>query len=112
MQAGDVQQIANQPIVVGGLLAVLYAMVRVVEVLAARRNGKNGKPGSFVEEDRQKLITLYKQHQLVDEDGTPLWYLPRSMIRLQTETNSLLKKLNTTMENFECPYGQNGEEED
>ncbi len=97
-----IQQAVNQPVIAAALVAAIYSLVEAIKWMAMKRNG--GPPGGYAESDRQMATTIYKQHQVIDEDGTPLWYVPRSMIKLQAETNDELRKLNTTMEMFKCPY--------
>ena len=107
-----VQPPLNPVYVVGALVSVIYTLVELLKVRSAKKNG-NGK---FDEADRQKLITLYKQHQVNDQDGVPLWYVPRSMIEgqkelvdLQRESLEQLKNLNRSMDAFKCPYRKEGE---
>jgi hypothetical protein len=88
----------------GGFMTAIYLAVEIYKALNARSIQKKNDNNGFGREDQQKLITLYKQHQIVDEDGTPIWYVPRSMLKLQSAAVEELKKLNSTMESFECPY--------
>lgn len=95
--------------IVGALVAAIYALV---EAIKWRNNKKNGNQnGNFTHDDRQRLYQLYRQHQQMDEDGTPLWYMPRSMVAAQSKQAETLgniltelRLLNKTMGRWSCPY--------
>jgi hypothetical protein len=83
------QSTLNQPIVVVALVGAIYALVKGIEHLVQKKNGTNSV--NFSEKDRQMLSTLYLQHDQKDKNGTPLWYVPRSMVEGQ---KVLIEKLN------------------
>lgn len=95
---------------VGGVVGSVYA---VVEALKHRSYRKNGIPPSFTASDRQMLRDLYKNHSVKDEDGTPLWYMPRRMLKDQEEANGKLgeilaelKSLNVNFDRWNCPHSK------
>lgn len=83
--------------VVGGLVVAVYALAESLKWRNGRKNGNGG----FTGEDRQRLTTLFRQHQAMDGDGTPLWYVPRSLL---ASILAELKSLNRTMGRLSCPY--------
>lgn len=86
------------PVYVVGALAI--AVYSLAEALKWKQN-KNGNGAGFTAEDRQRLTTLFRQHQVMDGDGTPLWYVPRSLL---ASILAELKALNKTMGKWSCPY--------
>ncbi len=105
----------NEPVIVGALVAAVYALVEAMKY--HRRKQGNG---NFAERDRQMLRTLHEQHGKTDHDGTPLWYMPRSMIhsqdklferqgemvQLQRETLIELKTMNRIFSQWSCPVSR------
>ena len=105
----------NQPVALLALAAAIYALVAAVKYLIAKKNGTSTT--HFQERDRQKLNSLHESHSHVDRDGTPLWYVPRSMVEGQTalleklnemvlmQNNAVneLKAMNKTFGDWECP---------
>lgn len=92
--------------ILGGLLMVVVSLVRVVERLVdnllSRRNGVKksssappppGKPCGLTTQEHAALIRLDELHAKTDEDGTPLWYVPRSLGRTLEETCKNLDKV-------------------
>ena len=79
----------NAPVVMG-LIVLSMALVRLVERLIDRLVSKmNGKkslapanPGGgcrgLTPEEHAALMRLDEMHDKCDQDGTPLWYVPRS----------------------------------
>ncbi len=106
----------NNPVVVGALVAAVYALVEALKYRHGRKQGNH----SFAERDRQMLTSLHEQHSKTDRDGIPLWYLPRSMINgqdklferqgemveLQRETLIELKTMNNIFSQWACPISR------
>jgi hypothetical protein len=68
------------------LVAVIMALVEAVKwLLAKRSNGKLKPPCVLSRDEHAWLEDLWKQHQRCDVDGTPLWYVPRSLVNNQRE---------------------------
>ena len=86
--------------VVGVLAGVIFALAKFLETRGARKNGN----GTFTADDRGRLTHLSKQHNQLDEDGTPIWYVPRSMVKVQGDMLEELRKLNRSVDTFACPY--------
>lgn len=78
---------------IGALVAMAVVMVRLVEILIGRvsvriKNGngksiipKTANPGGcrgLTPEEHAALMRLDDSHDRYDQDGTPLWYFPRS----------------------------------
>jgi hypothetical protein len=79
---------SNAPIIFG-LMALAMALVRLaerlVDGLVKKRNGKKslapapaGGCRGLTQEEHAALMRLDEQHDKHDQDGTPLWYVPRS----------------------------------
>ena len=79
---------ANAPVLVG-LIVLSMTLVRLVERLIdnrlTKRNGKKsiappaGGCRGLTEEEHAALMRLDDSHAKYDSDGTPLWYVPRSL---------------------------------
>ncbi len=63
------------------LLGLLYLVTELVKHVTYRKNQY-----FFGEEDRHMLEKLSEQHDRVDQDGVPLWYVPRSLISLEEKS--------------------------
>ena len=93
----DPANTANVNVVeVGGILLVAMVLARglveVVKLLISRlqmRNGGSDAAKAKLHPDAWRLIReiangtneLVKAHSRTDEDGIPLWYMPRSMVK-------------------------------
>ena len=98
--AGEIAQQALRQ-VVGNDPQTLYAMgiifftlmgVDKVAFWIARFRSRNGNGKSSVPQDMQDRIKkLYDQHNKYDEDGKPLWYVPRSWQTTQIEISNNLR---------------------
>jgi len=93
----------DEAVVFGALAGVSVGLVRVVErlvdfVTARRQSRKDGhdRDGNggcaLTKGHAEKIGILYEQHQRFDEDGAPLWYMPRSFVDGQRETARLLAR--------------------
>jgi len=59
---------------------------------------KNDEDSDHYEEQHEWLRELYRQHNKVDSDGIPLWYVPRSFIETQKEIVSILLNISSQMD--------------
>lgn len=85
----------NAPVLVG-LIVLSMTLVRLVERLIdnriTRHNGKksvtpnpSGGCRGLTEEEHAALMRLDDSHAKYDADGTPLWYVPRSLAATLTK---------------------------
>lgn len=85
----------NAPVLVG-LIVLSMTLVRLVERLIdnrlTKRNGKRSIPPApaggcrgLTEEEHSALMRLDESHAKYDADGTPLWYVPRSLAATLTK---------------------------
>lgn len=90
--------------VVGALVAAIYVLTEALKKHSEKKNGHMG----FKPKDRQLLETLFDQHQTLDPDGTPIWYVPRRTLEKQTgklnEILSELREMNSHLSRWTCPY--------
>ncbi len=79
----------NAPVLIG-LIVLSMALVRLIERLIdnrlTKRNGKRsvapapaGGCRGLTAEEHAALMRLDESHAKYDADGTPLWYVPRSL---------------------------------
>ena len=120
LQSGDMA-------ILGGMVAAIVALVRLAErlldVAVQKRNGKKkslapapaGGCRGLTAEEHAALMRLDEMHDKHDQDGTPLWYVPRSwatMLVEITKTQSTIaarlkdmvktqERLNTRIERWE-----------
>lgn len=91
--------------VVGALVGTIYVLTEVIKRRSVKRNGH---VSGFNPRDRQQLETLFKQHQPLDPDGTPVWYVPRSTLDKQAtkleEILGELRDMNSYLSKGKCPY--------
>lgn len=117
--------------IVGALVASIYALTEALKVRTSRRNGSMitfnvedrrmlASLASFTPEDRRLLETLFDQHQKVDLEGVPLWYVPRrilngqekttdrigELLAAQTATLAELQSMNKKIGRWTCPFDE------
>lgn len=71
-------------LIVGIVMALIKVIERLVDPLIAKRSSLTAKEHEWIYE-------LYKMHAKYDEDGLPLWYVPRSWAESQKEIVSALR---------------------
>jgi len=59
---------------------------------------KNDDESKNIEEQHVWVQELYRQHNKVDADGIPLWYIPRSFIETQKEIVTILLNISSQMD--------------
>jgi len=75
-----------------GILAAVIAMcLGLVEVV--KRLASKPKVAGYTAEDRERDNFLADQHKRYDQDGTELWYVPRSMGETLEEILSELREM-------------------
>jgi len=72
------------------LIAVIMGLIEVVKQLIGRLISKSKPSETFEAKDREKLNYLYHAHNVKDDDGVPLWYVPRSWATSQAEVLKVL----------------------
>ena len=78
----------------GGVIAISFGLIEIIKALINKRfsNNKNGVSG-LTDEQKQQLKTLHDLHYRFDDNGVPLWYVPRSWGELLKEIAKLLEKV-------------------
>ncbi len=104
----EVSQIS--PLEVGGIIGVCIVLAQgligITKLLINKRlNGKKDdvSPLScnrFPNEQKEQLRRLYDLHCTFDEDGVPLWFVPRSSLANQAKMVEILNSLSTGQENL------------
>jgi len=59
---------------------------------------KSDDESEHLEEQHEWVRELHRQHNKVDGDGIPLWYVPRSFIETQKEIVSILLNISSQMD--------------
>lgn len=83
--------------VIGMMIVLSMGLVKVIEALIAKRRNGNGTPtpipAILVSEQERQLHELYELHHRFDDDGAPLWYVPRSWGETQKEIAKSLENV-------------------
>ena len=86
--------------ITAGLVAVAISLVELVEFMVAKLAAKNGNgaPSMLHKIDKIQGVVdrIFEMHDQLDEDGTPLWYVPRSWAPLQQQIASDLRDVAET----------------
>jgi hypothetical protein len=99
-EAQGAQQVVNQPIVVGALIAAIYALVEAMKFRSAKRNNDvytqrdrvlSQGDRELSQEDRQMLTSLVTLHNKTDDSGAPMVFFPRKLIVEQLEISKTLR---------------------
>jgi hypothetical protein len=97
-----------EPLQVGGILAVCLllgqGLIEITKIAITRRlNGSKESIDSIYvslpEEQKDQLKFLHEIHSRFDEDGAPLWYVPRSLTANQAKMTELLNNMLIHQEN-------------
>lgn len=99
------------PYEIGGIFGVCYLLVQgIIEIakfaIGRRMNGKKAEqPGPeckaiFPEDQKRQLKFLHDIHDRFDDDGSPLWYVPRSWAVNQAKIIELLTTISVNQENL------------
>lgn len=90
----------TESLVVTGL-AVLLLLIQMVNGMVARRNDKHTaselvKLRLEVEAGRSGTDQLLEMHRHFDQDGTPLWYVPRSWSGTQSHIVEICQQISNS----------------
>jgi len=95
-----------EPIVLG-IIALTATLVKILDMVISAIIKKTFPESKFTEADHNRLARLYEMHNVLDDDGTPIWYVPRSWADTQKdilhtvgEVSRTQDKLADTMERF------------
>lgn len=87
---GGVQEYGIVALVVGLCLGFFEVLKKMIPALA-----KNGTSAAgYLASDRERDNKLYSLHNQNDEDGTPIWYVPRSMEKTLDRMLDELREIN------------------
>jgi len=75
-----------------------FNKIKDIYVLVETIIKKNEDDSENIEEQHEWLRELYRQHNKVDGDGIPLWYVPRSFIETQKEIVTILLNISSQMD--------------
>jgi hypothetical protein len=102
LQTGDVA-------LLGGLVAAIVALIRLAErmldAVLEKRNGRKkslapapaGGCRGLTQEEHAALMRLDEMHDKHDQDGTPLWYVPRSWAQMLIKITETQNKISSRM---------------
>jgi len=88
-------------VVAGGIISIALAALEVAKRALAKKDGSNGNGrGGFNADDRRALtkalavlVDVSKVLSQLDEDGSPLTYTPRSLVRTINRQTDILERL-------------------
>jgi hypothetical protein len=89
------------PIELIGIPGVLLGILITLSFIAVRGGEWLIKklipnPSGFQARDRDMLKNLFASHNRTDEDGVPVWYMPRSWERSQENISKILLQISET----------------
>jgi len=73
-------------------LAALYAVIEIVKWMIDRNRS------DLTPENQRKLNDLWEWHSIRDDDGRPLWYVPRKMAGDQERIVEMLRGISKNQE--------------
>ena len=77
------------------MFTVMYGLVKIVELLVKKLTKEQSV---LMTDERRWLESLYDTHSQKDQDGMPLWYVPRTMTDSQTKLQEMLVTLTASQE--------------
>ena len=75
-----------------------YNKIKDIYAVLENLSKKNDDESKNIEEQHVWVQELYRQHNKVDADGIPLWYIPRSFIETQKEIVTILLNISSQMD--------------
>jgi len=92
------------------IVTVCLALLEIVKVLIGKLRGPKDpnrdlrkaieQQTTAIREIQSKTELLYKMHDVRDEDGSPLWYVPRSWSKTQREVVEICQSISATQHNI------------
>lgn len=67
--------------IVVALVAVIEGLLALIRHILHKRNGNGG----HIHHIKNRVDSLYEMHNKHDQDGIPIWYVPRSSVETQKE---------------------------
>jgi len=85
--------------IVGAVIGLMMALVKIIERLLDAKMHKKAGPtvASLTDQERVWLRELHQMHSRFDDDGVPVWYVPRSWITLQERMGETLNKIGESL---------------
>ena len=74
-------------------VGIFAGMIGLIEVIKMLINKLGKKESILTEKERYQIHSLYDMHSKTDQDGTPLWYVPRDFMPMQTKMLDILKEM-------------------
>lgn len=100
--------------IVGITVALAEGLIGIMRLLITKFTEKDAK--YLTDEEHQMLASLHDLHCRYDEDGTPIWYVPRSWSTTQKEIVGMLADIAATqhktldlIDRLERRFDQKGE---
>jgi len=78
-------------VLLGVVVALSTGLVEVVKVVIGKRSNGKSAPPKECKDCSTKVDTMSRVLSRVDNDGLPLIYFPRTLIRAQTESTDKLR---------------------
>jgi len=91
--------------IIGAMLAIMLALTEAIKLLikktTEKRNGNNGSDThavyALIRRMSEESTELYKWHSKTDENGTPIWYMKKSIeksiVDLKEDVNNIQKDI-------------------
>ena len=83
----------------GSMFVIAIGLIEIIMGLIRKRANGKGEKSALSENERHQLKTLHSLHTRFDDDGAPLWYVPRSWGESQKQIAELLKDVSRTQKN-------------
>jgi len=96
----------SDPLITGGIFGLCMALIEVIKYLVKEYKESNtDKKLKEIQNTANVLYdlkivcdSLHNMHDVKDEDGTPIWYVPRASIKLQKDMQDSLESMCHTQE--------------
>jgi len=82
------------------VIAALYALVECIKYLTQKRSNGDS-PSSVKQEEILELVRkTFDMHDVKDNNGLPLWYIPRDWADTQKDIATLVQKVSYSQESI------------
>ena len=83
------------------VVAVVMGLFKIIDYFITKKNGADKeKDPCLSKEEHEYLKSLYDWHNINDDDGRKIWYIPKSVSESQKEMTVLMREIGETQKDM------------
>lgn len=81
-------------IVIGAIVTVVLGLYEIIKLLIKKMGGEKDKDKSALNtQEREWMKSLYDWHNVSDDDGRKIWYIPKALYEGQKDMLELIRDM-------------------